>query len=128
LPTSEEREYAAKGGQSRIFPWGDEPWTVERANIAGQNDGYETTSPVGRFPTGASLHGLLDLVGDVWEWTASDLDGGKELRGGGHLVHPKNARNSYRYKQASTNWNPNYGFRCAHTGQGVESWPLASKP
>lgn len=79
LPTEAEWEYAARGGrEGAIFSWGDEerpggqmmanfwqgafPWQNTR------DDGFVFTSPVGSFP--ANGYGLLDMAGNVWEWTA----------------------------------------------------------
>ena len=79
LPTEAEWEVASRGGRDGAdFAWGDEfapggkmmantwqghfPWQ----NLA--QDGYERTSPVGAFPPNA--YGLLDMIGNVWEWTS----------------------------------------------------------
>ncbi|MFZ6044647.1 formylglycine-generating enzyme family protein [Pseudomonas sp. CR3202] len=79
LPTEAEWEYAARGGlEFSEFAWGDSlapegrmlanywqgrfPWE----NL--MHDGWERTSPVGSFP--ANGHGLFDMIGNVWEWTA----------------------------------------------------------
>jgi formylglycine-generating enzyme required for sulfatase activity len=77
LPTEAEFEYAARGGLDAEFAWGDElsPGGQMMANTwQGQfpyenlaADGYEGTSPVGAFPPNG--YGLLDMVGNVWEWT-----------------------------------------------------------
>jgi len=69
LPTEAEWEYAAGGPESRIYPWGDD----QRQGYANCHeddcrDGFETTSPVGTFPEGASWVGALDMAGNVWEW------------------------------------------------------------
>jgi formylglycine-generating enzyme required for sulfatase activity len=67
LPTEEEWEFAARNGSSNsLFPWGNS-WEEGRANI------NEKRSPVnvGSFPQGATQTGVQDLVGNVWEWTAS---------------------------------------------------------
>ncbi len=79
LPTETEWEYAARGGlEGKVFTWGDEerPGGQLMANhwqghFPWQNtteDGFVFTSPVGSFP--ANGYGLLDMAGNVWEWTA----------------------------------------------------------
>jgi serine/threonine-protein kinase len=66
LPTEEEWEYTARNGdQATLYPWGKE-WSDEKANV-----GTESIKPVGSYPQGASRWGLLDLIGNVWEWTSS---------------------------------------------------------
>jgi eukaryotic-like serine/threonine-protein kinase len=67
LPTEEEWEFAARNGsKDSLFPWGNS-WEDGRANINGK------TSPVdvGSFPRGATVNGVQDMVGNVWEWTSS---------------------------------------------------------
>jgi|HubBroStandDraft_6_1064221.scaffolds.fasta_scaffold98957_2 formylglycine-generating enzyme required for sulfatase activity len=131
LPTAEEWEYAAKGGESRIYPWGNDAPTDRRANFAdaqykkkyprsfdipGQDDGWIESAPVGTFPEGATKQGLLDMAGNVIEWTSSEYEPGQmEARGGGWATDTvsRRLRASYRTGRARSYWHATFGFRCA---------------
>jgi formylglycine-generating enzyme required for sulfatase activity len=67
LPTEAEWEYAARGPEGNLYPWGNEPPTCELAN-----HGTCIGVPVdaGSRPAGASWCGALDMAGNVWEWVS----------------------------------------------------------
>ncbi len=68
LPTEQEWEYAARNGQQGdLYPWGPD-W---RDNLAVLKEA--TPAPVGSRPGGKNKWGVLDLVGNVWEWTSSKV-------------------------------------------------------
>ena len=117
LPTEAEWEKAARfdpaAGRSCRYPWGDADPTETRANI-GQR--YLRPAPAGSYPEGAAPCGARQLMGDVWEWTASDFlpypgfaawpyreysevffgDEHKVLRGASFAVGPVACRGTFR--------------------------------
>jgi serine/threonine-protein kinase len=72
LPSEAEWEKAAR----EKYPWGPGAANASLVNMRGSGDGFAFTAPVGSFPAGASPYGILDMAGNVWEWTADWYDPG----------------------------------------------------
>ncbi|MEG4327894.1 ergothioneine biosynthesis protein EgtB [Microcoleus sp. herbarium5] len=134
LPSEAEWEKAASWDTTnqtyRIYPWGEEQ---PNGSLCNHGNNIANTSPVDAFPKGASAIGCCDMLGNVWEWTASTFDAypgfesypyrgysqvyfdgeHRVLKGGSWATFPQALRSSFR------NWYyPGVrqiiaGFRCA---------------
>jgi gamma-glutamyl hercynylcysteine S-oxide synthase len=126
LPSEEEYERAARGTEGARFPWGEAPVDGSRANHGSDvccgsddSDGYAMTAPADSYSRGASKEGVLNLVGNVWEWTRDSYgDDGRYrvLRGGAWNSDPAHLTTTYRLAyDASFRFAANGGFRCVRS-------------
>jgi formylglycine-generating enzyme required for sulfatase activity len=111
VPTEIEWERAARGDDGRIFPWGN-AWDPERLNSAAKGPGG--TTPVGRYPSGRSPHGLFDAVGNVFQWTTkSTADTRRILKGCAWDDEAGLCRPAFRHARPIRTRHILIGFRCA---------------
>jgi len=124
LPTPDQWEKAARGGDARLFPWGN-TWSGGRANwaemdlvrtpIVGQLDGFERLAPPGHFPQGKSPFGAYDMAGNAAEWVDAGAGEQATARGGAWTSHPFDLRVTHRLKLAADVTRTDVGFRCAYS-------------
>jgi formylglycine-generating enzyme required for sulfatase activity/transposase-like protein len=152
LASEAEWEFAARGEDNRVYPWGNSPPTADHVNACGkecarwhkevglsaelhglmydEDDGYAGTAPVGSYPLGATSDGVMDLIGNVFEWTSDGLypydhqpranprgpaDSGSFVIRGGNFNSgtPEFSNPSLRFPMAGDSYSHGVGLRCA---------------
>jgi formylglycine-generating enzyme len=108
LPASAEWEWMAGGG-ARRYPWGDAEPTPAHANLRGLGPGRPAA---GSRIAGATPDGLLDVAGNVWEWTSTPLPGGGAIvRGGSYNSLALYARCAFVSEIPAATVSPGIGVR-----------------
>jgi formylglycine-generating enzyme required for sulfatase activity len=141
LPTEAQWEYAARGSEGQVFPWGN-TFDGARLNYCDSScrfdwaastvdDGYADTAPVGSYRAGASWCGALDMAGNVYEWVAdwygaystgrlvnpTGVGSGefRVLRGGSWDDDARGVRSAWRIRWSGA--EDDAGFRCARDSE-----------
>ncbi len=125
LPHEWEWQYGAQGTDGRLYPWGN-AWNDSA--VPPQDRGRDLTGPadVSAHPDGASPFGVMDMVGNVWQWTdeVADMHTRAAILRGGSYYHPQNSiwyfPNTYKLTEhgkyllmaSSKDRAGTLGFRC----------------
>jgi len=130
LPTEAQWEKAARGTDERIYPWGN---NLPNHTLANYETAKKDVSMKGSYPSGNSYYGVMDIAGNVWEWTADWYNksyydtpeslnnptgpiGGDERvkRGGSWGSSAITIRTTYRDKSNPLDQFDSLGFRCVY--------------
>jgi hypothetical protein len=138
LPEVYEWHLAAQGGdQNRTYPWGEDEPSHQHVNACGKeckkefadretayakSDGFVGTAPVGSFPVGTARWDLVDMAGNVWEWTGSPGEMGIVVVGGSATSGQTEQLSSVSLdSEAPSARRFDVGFRCAVTATPEKS-------
>jgi iron(II)-dependent oxidoreductase len=126
LPHEWEWQYAAQGGDERLYPWGND-WDESAVPAPDKSRTMRGPDPVDAHPKGASPFGVMDMIGNVWQWTEEFVDEhtrGGILRGGSYYTpqgsiwyfpqaYKLNEHGKLLLMSPSLDRSGGVGFRCA---------------
>jgi formylglycine-generating enzyme required for sulfatase activity len=130
LPHEWEWQYAAQGTDGRLYPWGNE-WDGGAVPVPDKSRAMRGPDPVDAHPKGASPFGVMDMVGNVWQWTEEFVDEhtrGGILRGGSYYqpqgsiwyfpqAYKLNEHGKLLLMSSSMDRSGGVGFRCVVDAQ-----------
>jgi gamma-glutamyl hercynylcysteine S-oxide synthase len=125
LPHEWEWQYAAQGPDGRVYPWGND-WADDAVPKPDMGRDMASASDVDTHPRGASPFGVMDLIGNVWQWTDEYIDEHTRaaiVRGGSHYqpqgshwyfpqAYKLSEHNKYLLMAPSLDRSGAIGFRC----------------
>ena len=115
LPTLAQWEAASGTGYGYEYAWGNEMPVISTANVDGY---YQSLTPAGWLPEGASPFGILDMNGNMREWILDEDPTdpeGKGLKGGSFQDSFSSCKNDYTIYHLPTSAGFNRGFRCVYS-------------
>jgi len=130
LPHEWEWQYAAQGSDRRVYPWGDS-WRADAVPAPDKSRTMRGPDAVDAHPQGSSPFGVMDLVGNVWQWTdefQDDHTRGGILRGGNYYqpqgsiwyfpqAYKLNEHGKLLMMAPSMDRSGGLGFRCAQDAE-----------
>jgi iron(II)-dependent oxidoreductase len=126
LPHEWEWQYAAQGRDGRIYPWGND-WNANAVPVPDKGRNMRGPDAVDAHPEGKSPFGVMDLAGNVWQWTEEFTDDHTRaaiLRGGEYyqpqgsiwyfpVTYKLNEHGKFLLAAPSLDRSGGIGFRCA---------------
>jgi len=125
LPHEWEWQYAAQGTDGRLYPWGND-WNPEAVPTPDRGREVQPPSDVDAHPRGASPFGVMDMVGNIWQWSDEYMDDHTRaavIRGGSHYqpqgsrwyfpqAYKSSEHGKYLLMAPSIDRSATIGFRC----------------